>query len=212
MSDERAQQEHFENDVRRIARARWPSAAYGGAAVFEGRERDGVFETEECIHLIEATVSRKLDKARQDINKLVAHAAKLQKTTSTKVVRCWFVTRDEPTADQRTAGEKHRPQLTVLGFSQFQAGLVDATAYLAARADYAFGSVRDPVTGGNKPKADYIPLTLVEADSGRVYAPADIAQELVTGRRLLVLGDYGAGKSMTLRHIHRSLADRHRKG
>ncbi len=45
----------FENEVRRIARAIWPSAQYSGAAIAESRERDGIFETEELyrdsIHL-----------------------------------------------------------------------------------------------------------------------------------------------------------------
>ncbi len=99
MSDTRDENEQFENEVRRIARALWPGDRHGGSANVDGRERDGVFETEECIHLVEATVSRRLDKAREDIGKLASLASKLQKRASTKAVRCWFVTRDEPTAD-----------------------------------------------------------------------------------------------------------------
>jgi hypothetical protein len=41
-----------------VARQLWPEAQYDGAQVLDGRERDGVFETEDCIHLLEATVSR----------------------------------------------------------------------------------------------------------------------------------------------------------
>ena len=116
----RDEEEDFENEARRIARALWPGARYSGAVKVDGRERDGLFETEECIHLLEATTSRKLEKAREDIAKLTSLALKLQKSTLAKAVRCWFVTRDEPTADQRHAAEKHRSLVTVLSFSQFQ--------------------------------------------------------------------------------------------
>ncbi|WP_125729732.1 hypothetical protein [Aeromonas salmonicida] len=60
---------NFENEVRRIARARWPEAKYSGAALIQGRERDGIFETDDVIHYIEATVSRRADKAREDTKK-----------------------------------------------------------------------------------------------------------------------------------------------
>ena len=46
-------------EVLRIARHLWPSAAFGGAAIEEGRERDGIFVTEEMVHLIEATHSER---------------------------------------------------------------------------------------------------------------------------------------------------------
>ena len=81
----------FENEVRRVARALWPDARYSGATVLDGRERDGIFETEECVHLLEATTSRKLEKAKQDVSKLVALAQKLRHNTPYKAVRCWFI-------------------------------------------------------------------------------------------------------------------------
>lgn len=53
------QQADFENEVRRIARAKWPAARYSGASMLDGRERDGIFETEDSINFVEATVSGK---------------------------------------------------------------------------------------------------------------------------------------------------------
>ena len=104
--EERRENETFENEVRRIARELWPSAAYSGAAIVDGKERDGIFETEECIHLVEATTSRKKDKAQEDVGKLYTLASKIQKSNARKAVKCWFVTRDEPTPDQRGVAEK----------------------------------------------------------------------------------------------------------
>jgi hypothetical protein len=208
----REDDENFENEARRVARALWPEARYSGSANVDGRERDGIFETEECIHLLEATTSRKLEKAKQDVGKLAALASKLQRSTLHKAVRAWFVTRDEPTADQRKVAEKHRSFLTVLAFSQFQARLIDVRAYLAARQNYAFGSVRDPVTGGLHPTVDYVPLALTEPGKPTVRMPDDVVGFLAGGGRVVLLGDYGAGKSMTLQYVHRKLAARYYKG
>ncbi len=59
----------FENEVRRIARLLWPGSEYDGAAIEEGRERDGIFETSDFVHLIECTVSRSKQKAIDDLEK-----------------------------------------------------------------------------------------------------------------------------------------------
>ncbi len=205
----RRESELFENEVRRIARELWPSARYSGARVLEGRERDGVFETEECIHIVEATTSRKKDKAEEDCKKLATLAAKLQKTTVTRASRGWFVTRDEPTPDQRKAAERHRPLLTILSFAQFQSLLIDSRAYLSARDNCAFGSVRDPATGATSPSVDYIELLLSNAATGAVDTPEKVVGDLAAGGRFVLLGDYGAGKSMTLRWIYRELRAAH---
>jgi hypothetical protein len=171
-----------------------------------------VFETDECIHLLEATTSRRKEKAQTDVGKLVGLAQRLQRKTITKAVRCWFVTREEPTADQRRVAEKHRPLVTALSVSQFQSLLIDSKEYLAARDDYHFGSVRDPATGVGVPAVDFIEVMLSRVDGGEIASPTDLVGLLQEGRRFVVLGDYGAGKSMTLRHLHRELRKPHLRG
>ena len=59
----RQENEQFEDEVRRIARELWPDREFSGATKFDGREVDGVFETEDCIHIVEATTSRRKQKA-----------------------------------------------------------------------------------------------------------------------------------------------------
>jgi hypothetical protein len=134
------EQKWVENEVRRVARQLWPEAQYGGAQVIDGLERDGVFETEDCIHLLEATVSRRKDKALEDSKKLANLARKFQIRNPQKAVKCWFVTKDEPTADQRDAINQRTGLVVALSFAQFQSKLIDV----------AFGSVRDPATGSAK--------------------------------------------------------------
>lgn len=121
----------FEDEVRRIARHLWPESEFSGSKLMDGQERDGVFFTEDCIHIVEATTSRKLDKARKDITKSVKLATKLQKYNPTKVVKCWFVTQNEPTADQRKFAERYTGRVVVISFSQFQGRIVKAKSYLS---------------------------------------------------------------------------------
>lgn len=202
----------FENRVRRVARGLWPQARYSGSAMVDGKERDGIFETEECIHLLEATTSRKLEKAQKDINKLVTLAATFNRSQANKAVRCWLVTQDEPTADQRKAADKHKLILTTLSFSQFQGRLIDVRTYLDSRENYAFGSVRDPVTGSTNVSRDYVPLALAELGKTTLRTPDELTKLLAEGRRAVLLGDYGAGKSMTLQYVHRKLGIRYHRG
>lgn len=208
-NDNRGAGHIFENDVRRIARQLWPHAEFSGAAIVDGREFDGIFDTEDCRHIIEATTSRRKEKAQQDIGKLVKLVRKNQRSCGTRAVRGWFITRDEPTADQRQVAKLHRESVNILSFAQFQARLVDSHTYLQLRDEYAFGSVRHP--GGDVRSADvkYVPLDLVDLNSKEVVSCTRIVEYLSAGRVVVLLGDYGAGKSMTLREVYRDLKRRH---
>jgi hypothetical protein len=195
----------FEDEARRIARELWPSAQYDGALLVDGRERDGVFETEECFHLLEATTSKRKDKAQKDIGKMAALAGKLQKQTQWKAVKCWFVTKEEPTADQRTVAIGHKGLVNAISYSQFQSKLIDVRTYLSLRDKYPFGSVRDPNSGAIDPSVEYIPIDLLENNKNNLWSTKQVCDSLVEGGRFVILGDYGAGKSMTLRKLYQEL-------
>lgn len=207
----RSEHEQFENDVRRIARALWPSAEFSGAAMEGSRETDGIFETEECIHIIEATTSRRQDKAKYDIAKLTKLLDKYQRKSTTHAVRGWFITRDEPTADQRTVTNKHRSRINTLSFSQFQSQLIDSHSYLNIRERYAFGSIQSPVTGRPQEEVKYVPLDLVDINSKESVSHHNLLKLIGEGSTIVLLGDYGAGKSMTLREVYRDLRKLHLK-
>ena len=204
--------EHFEQEVRRIARALWPSAEFSGATMMDNRETDGIFETEDCIHIVEATTSRRKDKASQDVTKLTKMIKKRQGTSETRVVRGWFVTRDEPTADQRKITDKYRHRVNTLSFSQFQARLIDSNAYLSIRNTHTFGSVRDPETGKHSTDIKYIPLDLLDIKTKKTISLEKFKSMISEGGTVVLLGDYGAGKSMTLREIYYRLRKDHIKG
>ena len=208
----RQENEHFENEVLRIARALWPSAAYSGAAKIDGKETDGVFVTEDCIHVVEATTSRRKEKAKQDMTKIAKHMRNFAARDRTRATRGWFLTRDEPTADQRNIKVGRDNSINILSFGQFQSKLIDSREYLSARAHYAFGSVRDPETGDISPRIDYVPLDIARVGTADLVGHKELA-DLIAGNGIIVLtGDYGAGKSMTLREVYRQLRLEHLRG
>ena len=208
----RIENEQFENNVQQIARALWPAAEFSGATLIAGREIDGIFETEECIHVLEATTSRGKRKAKEDIDKLKTLMIKLRSATTFQPIQGWFITRDEPTAEQRGLANQQRDGINILSFLQFQGRLIDSRTYLDARDNYRFGSVRDPNTGDNEPAVKYVPLDLVRTDTPANVRRKDVLSLLEEGRTVVLLGDYGAGKSMTLREFYRTLKRRHLKG
>lgn len=205
MDEEISSPENFEDEVRRIARHLWPGARFDGSAKKGGRERDGVFITQDCVHLVEATTSRTKKKATKDTKKLVKLARRMEKGHPHKAIKCWFVTLHEPTADQRGEADKHPEYVTALSLHQFRSRLVDAQEYISLRKRYPFGSARDPVTGGHEDTTPFIPNDLVKPDGSNVILD-EIAESISSGDSVLLLGDYGAGKSTTCREVFTALA------
>jgi hypothetical protein len=201
----------FEDEVRRIARLLWPVAEFDGAAIEDGRERDGIFETDEFVNVVECTVSRGKEKAQDDTAKIAKLIRRIAARQPGKFVKGWFVTLDEPTADQRAVVKntvvKEKLQIVAVSFDQFRSRLVDARSYLTQRERYPFGSVRDPSTGNADYNLQYVPVDML-GDDGRAYDLDTIPKDLFGGLSYVFLGDYGAGKSATLRELFLDLSQR----
>jgi hypothetical protein len=195
----------FEDRVRDIARAMWPSAKFQGATILNYRERDGLFVTEDSVHILEATTSREKAKARKDGEKLRDAALQAHRTYPYKSVKGWFVTQDEPQADQRDVIKRLNAPVVALSVAQFQSLLVDGPGYLRARDAYPFGSARSPSDDGLDP-GEYVPLDTLQLHASTLWTVDLMVSRLLTGDAVLLLGDYGAGKSMTLRECYYALS------
>lgn len=203
----------FENEVRRIARVKWPSAKYSGAAMLDGRERDGIFETEESINFVEATVSAGAGKARDDTKKLFKAISSHNRNGTLKIAIGWFVTKHEPTADQRREVQEHgKGQVKAVSFSQFQQSLVDVRGYLAARKTHFFGSVQSFSVGSRNPDIDFVEIGIQSISQSRSFSLSDLVEGILAGSHYAITGQYGAGKSMTLREIFLRLEERYIRG
>lgn len=191
----------FENEVRETARHLWPQAEFSGSNNYGGRERDGVFVTDEMVHLIESTVSRRKDKAEQDAKKLANLVKSMQSQYPMKGVKGYFITSDEPTAEQREAVRKFGGGFVVsLGYGQFRRQMIDASSYLDCRINYPFGSMFDRDSESRTETMELISPQFT-TDGGETLWINDIRQRLEKGDSIVLVGDYGAGKSTALREI-----------
>lgn len=95
-------------------------------------------------------------------------------------------------------------------FSCLFSRLFDARHHLTVRGDHSFGSVRDPAdeTNHSVPQSNYVPLALSDAGTGNSIKAADLANKLSSGGQYVIYGDYGSGKSMTLRDVYFRARDR----
>lgn len=204
MATEPSQQDDriFEDEVRRFARLLYLGNDNRGAALIDERERDGIFITDDLVVAIEATRSTRKIKASQDVTKLRSLVGKLAGQYPDKAIRGFFITEQEPTADQRQVTEKAAPQVSAMSFATFQARLVDARLYVSDRKRYFFGSALDPVSQTAEVSGDYIPLELIETSKKRTTYNIDQIRGLLrSGKRIVLQGEYGIGKSMTCREV-----------
>lgn len=133
----------FEEEVRTVARALWPTARDDGAMNIDGVEHDGVYFTHDVVHCVEATVSRRKDKAEHDGKKLSREVTK-RTGSNGRVARGWFVTLEDPTPEQTKALKAIDRRIVPISFNRFKARLFDARLYHQRRQCISFGSAINP--------------------------------------------------------------------
>ena len=95
---------------------------------------------------------------------------------------------------------KSKNRVVCVSWDQFRSKLIDGRSYLAMRERYPFGSVRDPETGLAEGPIKYVPIDILD-QAGLLHTLDSICVGLIAGRRYVILGDYGAGKSATVREL-----------
>ena len=210
----------FEQEVRRIAREVFPQSGGYGPVNLEGRERDGVLNDGETIHIIEATCNPTKEKAIHDLAKSIDLKRELSKVFPDHNFKIWLITERDPTAHQMdevvAAKRKARYPVVASSINAFSQKLVNAPAYLAVRENYHFGSVRELSSTGqqkNAVKNHFVPLDLIEIGNHQQVSTSALASIMINSKgNNLLLGDYGAGKSMTMRHIYQVCKGRFHDG
>src|ERR1019366_4668849 len=95
-----------------------------------------------------------------------------------KAVKCWFITKEEPTADQRTVCQTAKTPVTALSFHQFQARIIDARDYLQLRTKHRFGSAYDPRTESFTENLKYVEIDLPQRGSHHLWDIQQLADHL----------------------------------
>lgn len=210
--------EGFETSVRQVAKNLYKSARSTGSIILDGRERDEIIDTGTELVIIEATKKRTLDKIKYDLKKSADLVRLLRKDSrfSEYNFRIILVTLNEPTADQNDHVNKSKTGCPkeVISFSSLFSRLFDARHYLRVRSDHYFGSIRNPADDRDLdvPPSSYIPTALNEEGTGENLTAQSLVDRMSKGRVHMLLGDYGSGKSMTLRDVYLKLQTAFIKG
>ena len=200
----------FEAEVHRIASVLYPGDPYGGPTMVDGREHDGTYVTEDVVVVVEATTSAAKVKAEKDGRKLKTRADVLSKRYPYKAIKAYFVTQAEPTADQMDAIRKIGPPVTAISYARLRENLIDSRGYLTCRTEARFGSARDPETDLLVLRDRYVPLDFTDVDRRtEQYDHRGLAEKLGAGCPVVIVGDFGTGKSMTLREVFLEFRKRH---
>jgi hypothetical protein len=164
---------------------------------FDGVIKKGDLET----IVIEISKQNDLDKVRQGITRLtLARQALLSEGV---LLRGYIVLSKAPTQAMIEAAQSSK--VTVLSAGQFGALFFHFPRYKEARIAASFGSSIDPLTG-NIDKVDYVPVLYEQIDGGKELNVAEIAELLLAGRNIILLGEYGSGKSRCVREIFNYLS------
>nr|WP_162623809.1 hypothetical protein [Paracoccus saliphilus] len=192
----------FEAFVRRIAKECWGATGYVGAITVDGKERDGILESEDRIYCIEITVAKNARHTAESCKKLDSLVRRLRSLHPDKGVTGWYITRHEPTGDQGAILSRYKNIINHRTYAAFYASMVDAKDYLHEREKKPFGSIRSPGDGRFDAALKYTPTKILNTRTGDYHHTGGIARDISrSAMRALIVGEYGAGKSMALRDI-----------
>lgn len=195
----------FEKKVLSVAEAKFPFSRKIENISIDGIERDGLFITKDIVHYLECTVSKKGSKAAKDIGKLDSLKIKLERKYNLPV-GLWFITRDDPSPEQVKVANNSKNQIRILSLNGFISTIFDAHTYIRVRDNHEFGSVNFKIDGQKVVNDGYIPIKLADiGKKDKLWDSEEITSHLVNGEKFLILGQFGVGKSMTLRDIYYKL-------
>jgi hypothetical protein len=195
-----------------LARALHDPLGVQGAVMHKGQERDGLFVNHDSINAYEFTTLRTKDKALKDASKLaqLVRDVGAARGNGFKSRTGWFVTREEPTAEQRTAvqvvAKREGEQVHAISIATLQQRICNSEIYLQKRDNAPFGSIA--FSSGHGRKMPEVAVKLREQVGDHIDVRV-LTERLLEGRRALITGNYGAGKSHALREIYRQLRKKH---
>jgi hypothetical protein len=193
----------FEQRVREFAKYIWGHECT--PVHIGGVDIDGGIIMDTDLHVfIEMTERRELAKVREDVVKLqVAKAALLQQNGA--FARCFCVVNGSVTKAMVEAGAPH--QIKVLSFDNYTKIFFDFGSYKTSREMAAFGSAVNPLTG-KKDDSPYVPVSYMIDGTSRSVIFTDIVKLLSDGKRIVLLGEYGSGKSRCVLEVFKDMASR----
>ncbi|WP_438284417.1 hypothetical protein [Pseudomonas alabamensis] len=146
--------------------------------------------------LIEITKENTLLKLRQDLAKFTLAAPSLLQQRI--YVECFFISYEKLSDELRSTAEAN--YVTAYTPEEFEGYIFDYQGYSHHRMSRGFGSAVDPKTG-EPDQREYTSVTYrLQKDNSQISLK-DIADILSQGRSIVLLGDYGTGKSRLIKEL-----------
>jgi hypothetical protein len=191
----------LEGRVRELASYLWDAPA--APDTINGVKCDCVVRAKpDYWHIVEVSEENDLAKLRTDLAKFAT--VKPYLFSKNIYAECFFVCHELPSGSSLI--ESGRGQnVKVMCLDEFQSTFFDYQRYCRVRSSLPFGSARD-VSSGNKDSRRYVPVQYRSVSRDRTYAVDDIAHLIAQQHRVVLLGNYGTGKSRCVQEVFRSLA------
>jgi hypothetical protein len=150
----------------------------------------------EEIVLIEISEEFSLSKIRSDISKI--YALKLKYAAEGIFARTYIVLSKKPTPGMIDIGKEMK--VSVVSIDEFIKTAFDYQSYANLRNEVAFGSAINPATGESDEQT-YIPVFYTDELGRKRFNLESIYEKLERGDKIILLGDYGTGKSRCTKEI-----------
>ncbi len=189
----------LEREVRQLAEVIWGGNAL--AETINGVKCDCVLKNRSDYWvLVEISKENTLDKLRTDLAKFASIRPYL--FLKNIYTECHFVT-PEHFPSLRETGEGQN--VAVHSPKDFFSKYLGSTQYLSERERAPFGSAVDP-DSGETDSTSYVPIRYT-TEKGELWGSEKIASAVASGKKIILLGEFGSGKSRCLMEIYRQLAN-----
>ncbi|EMF89047.1 NACHT domain protein [Leptospira santarosai str. ST188] len=157
-------------------------------------------ETDNWV-IIETTEEHTLSKLRIDLAKFASIKTYLM--TKNIYAKTIFITKNDPNPSLVQTGNGNHVE--VISIKQFSQKLFNYSSYSYSRMKRPFGSAINPYSGENDIE-EFTPVTYI--GNGVSYTTSDITELLLENKNVVLLGNYGTGKSRCIQEIFNQLLDK----
>ncbi|MBN2287625.1 MAG: hypothetical protein JXI43_14350 [Tissierellales bacterium] len=191
---------NLEVQVRELASCHWGCDA--SQETINGVRADCVLKKHpDYWIIIEISTEETLSKLRTDIAKFATIRPYL--FSQNIYAECYFVCID-PSDQLRISGKGNN--LKVMSIEELRGMLLGYDIYYNLRSKQPFGSAIDRKSG-KRDDSEYISVEYESIDGKNSYSIKDISQLLLRGEKVILLGDYGTGKSRCIQETFFALHD-----
>lgn len=150
--------------------------------------------------IVEVTENETLEKVRTDIAKFAS--CKVFLFSQDVYAKFYLVLKSEPTNSMKTTAQGAK--IDVLSYESFSKEFFDINSYRYARNQKPFGSSVNPFSG-EPDTHSYTPVHYENEHDNKELSLNQISSYLKNGKRIVMLGNYGTGKSRCIRELFQIL-------